>query len=131
MAGGSSVELRLHSITQGDVFATFHYDPATPTRKWHEALVQFAKEQWERAGKTGTTQSFPYIGKRWTKGEIPPALWTSASFKEGDIIPNGTKDMKPTVREASGAIKVPPSVDALLNHYFGPAERLVIFTFVP
>lgn len=127
----NSVALRLHSITQGDVYATFQYDGSTPTRKWHEELVEFAKREWEKGGKTGTVQSFPYVGKRWKKGEIPPALWTSASFHDGDIVPNGTKDFKPTVREASGAIKVPPSVEALLTAYFGSAERLICFTFVP
>src|SRR3989338_4596803 len=127
----SSIELRLHSIEQGYVFCTYQFDPSTPTKKWHTDLSAFAKQKWAESGKQGTVQSFPYVGTRHKKGNLPPALWSSANLQDGDIIHNGTKEFKYTVKESSGKISVPPSVEALLKAYFGDAEHLVIFTFVP
>ena len=129
------IEVHLYSGTQGDVMTFFDYDGADKaTRKWHEALVEHAKRTWQKAGKTGTVQSLPYVGVRWKKGQIPPALWgdDTSKLKDGDIIPSGTREFKLMVREASGAIKVPPTVDALLNTYFAAGvEKLVVFIFVP
>ena len=134
MAAAQNVQVRLWSSTQGSILTDFAYSSGDKaTRKWHEALVEHAKKTWAAAGKTGTIQSLPYVGSRWEVGQIPPALWgdDTRHLKAGDIVP-GTRDFKLMVRESSGAIKVPPTVDALLATYFKPTdEKLVVFIFVP
>ena len=135
MAASGHVDIRLYSQTQGSVLTTYDYSEGEKgTRKWHEALVEHAKKTWESNRKTGTVQSLPYVGVRWQAGQIPPPMWgdDTRHLKTGDIVPHHTKEFKVMVREASGAIRVPPTVGALLNNYFpGGAEKLVVIMFVP
>eukprot|EP00010_Vexillifera_abyssalis_P002887 CAMPEP_0201551858 /NCGR_PEP_ID=MMETSP0173_2-20130828/11272_1 /ASSEMBLY_ACC=CAM_ASM_000268 /TAXON_ID=218659 /ORGANISM="Vexillifera sp., Strain DIVA3 564/2" /LENGTH=131 /DNA_ID=CAMNT_0047962207 /DNA_START=17 /DNA_END=412 /DNA_ORIENTATION=+ len=124
------IKMRLHSIEQGDVFTEFTVDDSVQTRKWVSNLVAHAKAKWAEAGKEGQIQSDPYLGTRFTKGTLPPALWSSANLSDGDIIPNGTKEFQYKVK-IQGRISIPKTPSLLIKHYFGDSEPLLAVTFIP
>jgi hypothetical protein len=121
--------VRMHCLDQGDVYGEFDFG-SEPTRKWHESLGAWAQQQWNAAGKTGSLQSNAYVGRRWKKGSLPPALWSNATLTDNDIIPT-EKLFLPKIKLSSGRLTIPATASDLLQVYFGDSEFLLVFTYKP